>query len=39
MLAASLILAPFVVYRLRINRLMGALLTAAYLVYVWLVVM
>jgi cation:H+ antiporter len=39
MLAASLSLAPFVVYRLRINRLVGALLTAAYLVYVWLVVM
>jgi len=39
MLAASLIIAPFVVYRLRINRLVGALLTAAYLVYVWLVVM
>ena len=39
MLAASLALAPFVVYRLRINRWVGALLTAAYLVYVWLVVM
>ena len=39
MLAASLSLAPFVVYRLRINRWVGALLTAAYLVYVWLVVM
>ena len=39
MLAASLALAPFVVYRLRISRWVGALLTAAYLVYVWLVVM